>query len=160
MTAEAAVPAAMPARSFVADAGARAASTPSAVELDLVDVEAQKAIMADIERRKLGQQETKATGAHTAQSGGNSRERSRKSTPGSGRKRTNSSTRSDDGRPADANLRGFFGGNVVSDAKGTRTLAESVSGCRGHEVLTIDDEDCGTEPPEPMDIRDFFSRRK
>ncbi|CAM9656843.1 unnamed protein product [Ectocarpus sp. 6 AP-2014] len=160
MTAEAAVPAAMPARSFVADAGARAASTPSAVELDLVDVEAQKAIMADIERRKRGQQETKATGAHTAQSGGNSRESSRKSTPGSGRKRTNSSTRSDDGRPADANLRGFFGGKVVSDAKGTRTLAESVGGCRGHEVLTIDDEDCGTEPPEPMDIRDFFSRRK
>ncbi|CAM9735707.1 unnamed protein product [Ectocarpus sp. 12 AP-2014] len=160
MTAEVAVPAAMPARSVVADAGTRASSTPSAVELDLVDVEAQKAIMADIERRKRGQQETNATGAHTSQSGGNSREGSRKSTPGSGRKRTNSSTRSDDGRPADASLRGFFGGNVVSDANGTRTRAESVGGCRVQEVLTIDDEDCGAETPEPMDIRDFFSRRK
>ncbi|CAN0055708.1 unnamed protein product [Ectocarpus sp. 13 AM-2016] len=159
-TAEAAVPAAMPAGSVVAGAGTGASSTPSAVELDLVDVEAQKAIMADIERRKRGQQETKTNGAHTSQSGGNSRERRRKSTPGSGRKRTNSSTRSDDGRPADASLRGFFGGNVVSDAKGTRALAESVGGCRGQEVLTIDDEDCGTETPEPMDIRDFFSRRK
>ncbi|CAM9879763.1 unnamed protein product, partial [Hapterophycus canaliculatus] len=158
------------------------ATSSGAVELDRVDVEAQKAIMADIERRKREQQQQqqqqqghgralvgekqdrKADGAPSGHSSrGGAAEESRKA-DGSGHKpRGPSLARDRDNRPGGRTIGaappGVFGGGSVTCAAGTRKIAERAD-CDEHpQVVSIDDESDESIATSPMDIRDFFSRR-
>ncbi|CAM9394873.1 unnamed protein product [Scytosiphon promiscuus] len=142
-------------------AAASAAPSGGAVELDRVDVEAQKAIMADIERRKREQQE----GQGRARGGGGSAEEKRKAS-GSGEKPRgpfsvrNGSSCSEGGGSIGATLRGGFRSSGVScAARAGKAAQQPAADCDGHpQVLSVDDESEESTATSPMDIRDFFSR--
>lgn len=153
-----------------------------AVELDRVDVEAQKAIMADIERRKREQQQQQQQGqgrtragekpdreADSARSGDSGRgdpaeERLRVDVSGQEPSRP-SVKRDDSNRPEAGTIgaepRGVSGGSGVSCKAGRLKAAEQpMVGCDGRSpVLLIDDESDESTANSPMDIRDFFSPR-
>lgn len=155
------------------DAGGAGGTPEAVVELDLVDVEAQKAIMADIERRKREQQEAQHGSAECkwssrrdklkASSLGNQAEAdnakgAKEST--SRRKRspagifTASTSKTPTGAKRGHKLETGEAKNAVREPEGT-TVGSSG---RGQRTLMIGKND--DTPSEKMNIRDFFSRRR
>lgn len=138
-----------------------------------VDVEAQKAILADIERRKRDEDQRGRRCERQYQNAGGARREAR--TPGgttpsrpTAYKRhkapRSSAAQAAASRPDSSD--GHSAGWAVGVKPQARTAAaaapkpsEGGGGFEGQQVFPVDDDDENAGSCSPMDIRDFFARR-
>lgn len=140
-------------------------------ELDLgdVDVEAQKAIMADIERRKGEDRRGRGCERQDQTPGSARREaetsagfRPKPASAGKGRKAPGSSA-----KRAAASRPGGSGGRSAGWAVGVKSQSKTAAvaaskpegGFDGQQLFSMDDDEPSAGSCSPMDIRDFFARR-
>lgn len=156
----------------VVETGGDGGTPETVVELDLVDVEAQKAIMADIERRKREQREAQHGSAECKWSprrdklkacslGNQAGVDNTKGAKGSTSRRTRSTAGSFTASTSKTPT-GTKRGNKLATGEAENGVAEAEeatgdSSGRGQRLLMIGKND--DTPSEKMNIRDFFSRR-
>lgn len=148
----------------VVDTGRTSGTPDSVVELDSVDVEAQKAIMADIERRKREQREAKHGSAEckwsprgdklkTCSSGNQAGTDNAKRAKGSTSRRKRSTAENFAASTSKTPTGAKRGDKLTTGEPEEPTVGSSG---RGQRLLMIGKD--GDAPSEKMNIRDFFSR--
>lgn len=145
-----------------------ASPAPAKLRLGDIDVEAQKAIMADIERRKAADRRGRECERRQDQTPGTARRDSETSggvlpKPGAARKGKGGKAPGSSAKKRAATASGpdrRWTGGVEAQAKTAEAVAaqKPEGGSDGHQVFSVDDGE-SAEACCPMDIRDFFSKR-